>query len=166
MKNRNYTLRVRPFLAALVTLLFLVLASGCASAGASDLRPFTSDGCTLFPDGTIRDRAKWCDCCFTHDIAYWQGGTEEDRKKADEALRLCVLERTQDKNLAETMYLGVRAGGLPAFPTWYRWGYGWNYGKGYVPLTEQEKQQVRDKIDDYYRKHPKGYCREKHKGGE
>ncbi len=138
--------------------LALLLLSGCAAASASDLKGFSSDGCSLFPDGTIKDRTKWCSCCLTHDIAYWQGGTAGDRKTADEALRDCVFERTRDKALAETMFVGVRAGGHPAFPTWYRWAYGWPYGRGYKPLTDAEKQQARERLDEYYLKHPTGYC--------
>ncbi len=147
-----------PFLA--LALMCLAIA-GCAAAMAQDLKDFTSDGCSLFPDGTIKNRGKWCDCCFAHDMAYWRGGTGDEREKADEALRACVLDRTGDKALAETMYFGVRAGGHPAFPTWYRWGYGWTYGRGYKPLTVQEQRQVREKQDDYARKHPAGYCGEK-----
>ncbi len=144
-------------------LLMLCLMPGCAAAAASDqLRGFSSDGCSLFPDGTIKDRNKWCDCCLSHDIAYWQGGTAGDRKKADEVLRDCVFERTKDKALADTMYLGVRAGGHPAFPTWYRWAYGWSYGRGYRPLSDAEKQQARERIEEYYQKHPAGYCAEHH----
>ncbi len=144
----------------LLLVLFSFLVS--CSASASDLHDFASDGCSLFPDGNIKDRDLWCDCCLSHDIAYWQGGTKEDRKRADETLRECVLERTHSKVLADMMYDGVRAGGHPVFPTWYRWGYGWKYGKGYAALTEQEKQQVREKLDVYYAKHPTGYCKEKH----
>jgi protein tyrosine/serine phosphatase len=148
-------------LALLALLTALVLSCpGPFDAHAADLRPFTSDGCILFPDGTIRDRTKWCDCCLTHDLAYWQGGTGEARKQADEALRECVLERTKDKALAETMYLGVRAGGHPAFPAWYRWGYGWSYGRGYKPLSEAEKQRVGERLDEYTQQHPRGYCGE------
>lgn len=145
-----------------VAFICLVSSLGPTSAAASDLKPFSSDGCSLFPDGTIRDRAKWCECCLVHDIAYWQGGTDAERKRADEALRDCALERTKDKALAETMYLGVRAGGHPAFPTWYRWGYGWSYGRGYAALTDAEKEQVQEQLNAYYLKHHAGYCAEKH----
>jgi hypothetical protein len=117
----------------------------------------------LFPDGTVGDRAKWCQCCLQHDIAYWRGGTEAERKDADRTLRQCVLERTGDKALAETMYLGVRAGGHPAFPTWYRWAYGWTYGRGYEPLADDERKQVQSKLDAYVKKHPEGYCSERHR---
>jgi protein tyrosine phosphatase (PTP) superfamily phosphohydrolase (DUF442 family) len=152
----------RSFQSVLLTLLTaLVLSWPCPfEALAADLRPFTSDGCSLFPDGTIKDRTKWCDCCLSHDIAYWQGGTAAERKKADEALRECVLDRTNDKALAESMYLGVRAGGHPAFPAWYRWGYGWPFGRGYKPLSDAEKQRVQEVLDDYTQKHPTGYCGE------
>ena len=89
-----------------------------------------------------------------------RAGPQEERKKADEALRDCVLDRTKDKALAETMYLGVRAGGHPAFPAWYRWAYGWSYGRGYKPLSDAEKQRVRERLDEYAQKHPTGYCGE------
>ena len=147
-------------LAIIQILVFTLLA--CGPAFASDLHDFTSDGCSLFPDGNMKDRALWCDCCLAHDIAYWQGGTKEERKHADEVLRECVLQSTGNKALADMMYNGVRAGGHPAFHTWYRWGYGWKYGKAYAALTEQEKRQVRKKLDAYYTKHPSGYCREAH----
>jgi hypothetical protein len=62
------------------------------------------------------------------------------------------------------MFDGVRAGGHPAFPTWYRWGYGWRYGKVYAPLTEQENQEMQRKLEAYTAKHPTGYCQERHGG--
>jgi len=134
-----------------------LLTGGCATA--SDINQFASDGCSLFPDGTLKDRTLWCDCCFKHDITYWRGGSEEERKRADKALRACVLERTGDKAFAEMTYDGVRVGGSPVFPTWYRWGYGWEYGRGYKPLTEEEQNQVASMLDTYRKSHPSGYCR-------
>ncbi len=139
-----------------LALLFLVMLAGPAKAGA-DLAAFTSDGCSLFPDGTVQEGQKWCDCCLQHDMAYWRGGTEEERLKADEALRDCVVEKTRDTALADTMYLAVRAGGHPAFPTWYRWAYGWSYGRAYKPLTDPEKERAHALLDDYRAKHPAGY---------
>jgi protein tyrosine phosphatase (PTP) superfamily phosphohydrolase (DUF442 family) len=125
-------------------ILLFVVALTCAGGAlaAEQLAPFASDGCSLFPNGTPSAREKWCDCCLQHDLAYWQGGTEAERLAADAALRDCVLVKTVDAQLAEAMYLGVRAGGHPAFPTWYRWGYGWPYGRGYAPLTAQERTEV------------------------
>lgn len=120
----------------------VVLLSGCVTA--QELKPFSSDGCSLFPDGDRADRKRWCACCLQHDLAYWRGGTEDERKHADEQLRTCVVERTGNALLAETMYLGVRAAAAPAAPTWYRWGYGWNYGRGYARLTDQESARANE----------------------
>ena len=36
--------------------------------------PFTTDGCTLWPDGF------WQSCCVEHDMAYWCGGSAEERR--------------------------------------------------------------------------------------
>jgi len=143
-----------------VALWIVALFAYCTPAGATDLKDFTSDGCNLFPDGTISDGAKWCECCLRHDIAYWQGGTEEERKQADVALRDCALERTGDKALAETMYLGVRSGGHPAYFTWYRWAYGWPYGRGYKAMNFEEQEAGRAKLMDYEKHHPGEYCSE------
>ena len=63
-------------------LLFL----GCESAkeaGEPQLSDFKSDGCSLFVDGTFKDRDLWKGCCVEHDVAYWQGGTKKERKQAD-----------------------------------------------------------------------------------
>jgi hypothetical protein len=147
-----------------IILFIAVFLFTIASASAADLHDFTSDGCSLFPDGNIKDRALWCDCCLAHDISYWRGGTQEDREHADKMLRDCVFERTGSKALADLMYNGVRTGGHPAFLTWYRWGYGWKYGKNYAPLTEQENQEALRKLEAYYAKHPSGYCKERHGG--
>ena len=149
---------------SLSALLAVLTLSSCFSGPhphTADISPFTSDGCSLFPDGTFTDRYKWCDCCQTHDLAYWQGGSADERSRADVTLRDCVLTRTGDKELAETMYLGVQVVGSPAFPTWYRWGYGWSYGRGYQPLSKVEIRHVKKWLADYTQRHPAGYCVEK-----
>lgn len=132
--------------------------TGCqTSAGMAE---FTSDGCSLFPDGTPSSPAQWCDCCFAHDRAYWQGGTQGERQQADQALRRCVLDRTGNPALADMMYRGVRGGGSPVFPAWYRWGYGWPYGRGYRPLAAEERQQAQQLLQRYDRLHPTGFCQQ------
>jgi hypothetical protein len=158
MKRRRSTIDGIPALCRLLLLALTALLGSSAPAPAAELSGFTSDGCSLFPDGTISERRKWCECRFEHDIAYWKGGTEQERMEADAALRDCVRERTGDKRLAETMYLGVRAGGHPAFPTWYRWGYGWGYGRGYAPLTDEERDQARAKREAYRKGPSRPYC--------
>jgi len=125
---------------------------------AEQLSAFTSDGCSHFPDGTLTKINLWCGCCIAHDIAYWQGGSRQQKKLADKALRTCVLKSTENKLLAETMYVGVRFGGLPIFPVWYRWGYGWDYGRGFQSLNKEEKQLVATQLQQYKLKQPKSYC--------
>lgn len=140
-----------------IALLFLVLiVSACARHPV--LHDFKSDGCSLFPDGDRKDRKLWCDCCFIHDTAYWRGGTQDQRKHADKELRDCVLARTGDKALAGTMYRGVRIGGHPAFPVWYRWGYGWTYGRGYQALSADEQAQANTKITEFRKQGMPAIC--------
>jgi len=105
------------------------------------LKPFYTDGCSVFPDGTWQDGDLWRNCCLRHDYDYWKGGTEAERKASDQALKQCVAKLGED-TVAELMLAGVRAGGSPYFPTSYRWGYGWPLGRGYKALTDDELQQV------------------------
>jgi hypothetical protein len=47
-----------------------------------------------------------------------------------------------DPATAELMLGAVRVGGSPLWPTKFRWGYGRPFGRGYKPLTEEEKAIV------------------------
>ena len=124
------------------------------------MQPFTTDGCSHFPDRSKLDKSDWCECCIQHDFAYWRGGNAEARLQADQELSACVLRASGNKTLAELMFAGVRAGGGPDFYTSYRWGYGWKFGKGYMELTPEEIAQA-DKLEKEYRdKHPTLVCPE------
>lgn len=123
------------------------------------LADFSSDGCSLFPDRSLINADDWCDCCFEHDIAYWKGGTEEERLAADIALRECILEKTGNAELAELMYEGVRFGGSPYFYNWYRWGYGWSYERKYQALTPEEEAMAEEKLKQYFAGNPQHPCR-------
>jgi hypothetical protein len=142
----------------LIALVLLSPAMANSAAAASVLHDFKSDGCSLFPDGNLEHRDLWCDCCFAHDIAYWRGGTQKERSQVDKTLRDCVIDRTHNKALAVLMYDGVRTGGHPAFPTGYRWAYGWSYGRGYRALSDEEQQQAKEKLEQFFKKYPAGYC--------
>lgn len=119
------------------------IAVACSSD--SDLQPFSSDGCSLFPDSSLIAKVDWCSCCFEHDLVYWRGGTSEEREVADAQLKECVLGKTGDETLATLMYEGVKLGGSPYFYNWYRWGYGWDYDRKYQALTPAE-QNLADKL--------------------
>lgn len=141
----------------LLLVVALLLLGGCASTRG--LHAFTTDGCSLFPDGDAEDRARWSDCCVAHDQAYWRGGTAAERKQADRDLRACVLARTARPMLAGLMYRGVRVGGMPLVPTPFRWAYGWTYGRGYAPLTPEEQRQADEKLAAYYSlERPRARC--------
>ena len=128
---------------------------------------FTTDGCSggmsagwEFLTGkleTLRNRhgenPPWADCCLAHDRLYHEGGPREataaesfdGRKKADLALKDCVLEtraaradslqadygltpdeaRLLYETVAGLMYRAVRIGGMPCTGLSWRWGYGW-----------------------------------------
>ena len=109
---------------------------------ADEIKPFTSDGCSAFPDGNFENKELWLNCCIAHDFAYWQGGTYSERRKADEELNQCV-SKLGEGTTGTLMYFGVRVGGSPYWPTSFRWGYGWPYPRGYKALTVEEKQQIK-----------------------
>ena len=143
----------RPALAAGVTVWVAVLTAvwmaGCTTTGVPQMAAFSTDGCSRFPDRSLIGPGDWCDCCLAHDLAYWRGGTEQERQAADEALRRCVADKTHNLTLANLMHAGVRAGGGPYLFTAYRWGYGWPYGRGYTPISPAEDEQVRFLRNEY-----------------
>ncbi len=120
--------------------LLFVLFSGVASA--ENIKPFTSDGCSSFPDGTFEHKELWLSCCTVHDYAYWQGGTYNERLIADKQLQQCVTN-VGEPHIAQLMLAGVRVGGSPYFPTSFRWGYGWSYPRLYKALTAEEQKQIK-----------------------
>lgn len=126
--------------------LVLLISALTASAQAAELDMFSTDGCSAFPDGTPAQKQLWQACCVAHDLAYWAGGSYADRQAADEAMQECVAD-VEAPEVAKLMWVGVRLGGSPFFPTSYRWGYGWRYVRGYKPLDEAEKQQIMATID-------------------
>ncbi len=118
---------------------YCLLAASTASPG--DLSPFTTDGCSFFPDGTLVSTDAWLECCTEHDRAYWKGGSFQERVLADMTLKKCVADLGEPQ-VAEIMLQGVRTGGSPYWPTRFRWGYGWPYPRGYRSLSAEELRQV------------------------
>ena len=121
------------FLSLSLSLNLPLLLGACARPPV--LRPFTSDGCSLFPDRDRVSGESWCGCCLEHDYAYWRGGSEAERDSADRALGDCVEKRTGDAYLAKAVYRGTQRGGAGGMPTWYRWGYGWPR-RTIAPITD------------------------------
>lgn len=126
-------------------------------AGAG-LAPFSTDGCSRFPDRSPGGEADWCGCCVAHDLAYWRGGTVRERLEADRVLRSCVSAASHSPLLSRIMYAGVRLAGGPYSPTSFRWGYGWPYGRAYQPLDQREEAQVTPLRDAYLSRNPTLAC--------
>ena len=135
-----------------------ILLGVSACSDVNELAPFTSDGCSLFPDSSMITSQDWCSCCFEHDMAYWRGGTESERENADIALRDCVTQRTGNETLANLMYEGVRFGGSPYFYNWYRWGYGWGYERQYQALSDEESALADLMLEEFLEQSPLGVC--------
>lgn len=110
---------------------------------AAELTPFTSDGCSAFPDGTLFQKQLWLKCCTAHDYRYWKGGSYQERIAADKALKSCVA-KVGEPEIALLMLAGVRVGGTPYLPTSFRWGYGWKYPKFYGKLTKKELLLIKE----------------------
>ena len=127
-------------IATIISFMLSILAASPAYA-ADQLKPFTTDGCSEFPDGTPQHKNLWLKCCVAHDKKYWAGGTYEERLDADKELRACV-QSVGEPVIAEVMLAGVRVGGSPWWPTTFRWGYGWPYTHGYRALNKGEKAQA------------------------
>lgn len=125
--------------------LLLLLLCLSAPASAEGLSPFTTDGCSLFPDGTPAQQSLWVHCCIRHDLAYWKGGNEQQRLDADNALHQCVAQTGEEK-IAKLMLAGVRVGGSPTSIMNYRWGYGWPLLRGYKELTAEEIKEVEQQL--------------------
>lgn len=86
------------------------------SINAEEIQPFTSYGCSVFPDGIFTERELWLNCCTAHEYTYWQGGSYDDRVDADKALQQCVAKVGQPE-IAALMLAGVRVGGTPYLST-------------------------------------------------
>jgi hypothetical protein len=126
-----------------LSIVALLLLPAIVTAEEIDL--FTTDGCSSFPDGTIDQQTLWLSCCIQHDLAYWKGGSYEQRLESDQLLEQCVSE-VGEPEIAKLMLAGVRVGGTPYLPTHFRWGYGWSYLRGYKILTDEEKLDVKQKL--------------------
>lgn len=108
----------------------------------TDIPVFTpkyhSDGCSggmsaiyaklKFLHNKLGKTLPWRQCCVIHDKAYYYGGSRKLKKKADEALKQCVSKTVGNENLGLILGMmmkdAVWVGGVPYFPTSYRWSYG------------------------------------------
>ena len=85
---------------------------------------FVSDGCTMWPD--VSNGKDIYPACFLHDLKYWAGYPNEsvERLVADAELMIDVARIRQSTKMAETMFHGVRVGGIGSLKQSFSWGFG------------------------------------------
>jgi hypothetical protein len=137
------------FLLKIISLCLLMLPFTVSQA--NEIKPFKTDGCSMWMDGPPLYPNLWRHCCVAHDLAYWQGGTKEQRSMADNAIQACVLEAAESKGMANYMHGMIRWGGSPYWMSLYRWGYGWNYWekmkpRGYKTPTIKEQIKINEQM--------------------
>nr|BDT27679.1 FAD-binding oxidoreductase [Bacteriovorax sp. HI3] len=120
----------------LLSLLSLVIMAPSLKAELK-LKPFETDGCTMFADGTYSKPGLWKHCCTEHDLRYWFGGSENDMDQADLRLRSCV-EKAAGPKWGYVIYTGVRAGHHSPIKNKYQWNWGWEVAREKKPLTPAE----------------------------
>ncbi|WP_413560586.1 hypothetical protein [Bdellovibrio sp. HCB209] len=137
-------------LTALVITSLLILTS-CQtfqdSLNLEKIQPFTSDGCSMSPNGPRAKPNGFLECCVNHDLAYWQGGTLEQKQTADLALQACITENSNEK-IGKVFYEAVSLGGGPQFNTSFRWGYGWPKRRTYEALNHTERKSVEQELQN------------------
>jgi len=119
-----------------IILLFSFFISFSAKAENS-LKPFFTDGCTLFVDGTPSKPGLWRPCCVEHDLRYWVGGSTDDMDRTDLKLKSCV-QKIAGEHWARTIYTGVRAGHYSPIKNKTAWSWGWTNRREKVALNSQE----------------------------
>ena len=81
---------------------------------------FEYDGCSMFPD------SNYLDCCTAHDTDYFFWWEWQKRLASDNKLMQCVADKgwVQYNAFWALMWVWVRVGWAPIFPTPYRWWFG------------------------------------------
>lgn len=131
----------------IVLALFFLALSGHLSAAEGILRPFLTDGCTGYPEGTQDEPTLWHHCCVFHDLEFWAGGELRDRKFMDLRLRDCVAS-TGEVHHAKLIYIGVRVGShSPVKKAGMQWGNAWDAKKTRVTsLAASEIDLIENEI--------------------
>lgn len=119
-----------------------LIASVAWAKKDADLKPFLTDGCTSYAEGTRAQPDLWKHCCVEHDLFFWAGGSHAERKETDLRLKSCV-EKTGELTHARLIYLGVTIGDTsPIHFKGKQWGHAFEGRERYLSLNEREKASV------------------------
>lgn len=146
LKLTKFTI-VKTCRVSVIAALQMILAS-CITVPSEDDRSidaFVSDRCSYYAEGTIAQNNLWCHCCVEHDLYYWMGGSETQRRDADAVFSRCIAETGASANAA-IMWFGVRIAGGPNTKASYRWGFGWPYHSPYRVLNEEEQGMLAEQL--------------------
>jgi hypothetical protein len=131
-----------------ILILLLFIFTYEASSKELRLLDFKTDNCTFFPEGTVSKPDVWKDCCVSHDLWYWVGGTSKEQDQADLDLKSCVT-RKSSSFYGNLMYQGVRLGHLSPIKSEYRWSWGWaEESREFQALTTDEKNKAKQLLRD------------------
>lgn len=125
--------------------LFFGFCIGKSEASTNTLKSFSTDGCTLFVDGTPKRPGLWTHCCEEHDLRYWFGGSQADMDKTDLRLQACVKE-VAGSTWARIIYTGVRAGHNSPVKNKTQWSWGWSHERPNISLDSTESQYVIEEL--------------------
>lgn len=126
----------------IIILILAFISLPCLGSDAQNLKPFVTDFCTSYREGTSQKPDLWKHCCVEHDLYFWAGGSLEDRKATDLRLKSCV-ESTGAIFQAKLIYLGVTLGGVsPIKFKSKQWGNAWENRQRHISLNEIETSQL------------------------
>lgn len=88
-------------------------------------RIFKSDGCSGGWPDTWNDFNLY-PACWIHDLKYWAGFEDEENERliADAELMIDIVKITNNIELSQIMFAGVRAGGGGFWKRSFSWGFG------------------------------------------
>ena len=121
--------------------LLLTLTSYPLHSSELKLKPFETDGCTMFVEGPNRDPKLWKHCCVEHDLRYWFGGSSSEMDATDLRLKSCV-EKVAGDYWATLIYKGVRAGHYSPIKNKYAWSWAWSVKREDKSLNADEASYV------------------------
>ena len=133
-----------------VVILFFLSASMLSAFAKNErsLKPFLTDYCTAYFEGTRERPGVWKHCCLEHDLYFWAGGSRSDRQETDLRLGKCV-EATGEVEQGRLMYAAVALGGIS--PIKFRakfFGNGWKQNRPrYTKLSSDETQIIIQEVE-------------------
>jgi hypothetical protein len=131
----------------ILILLASLISYAAIAQDNGNLKPFLTDYCTGYAEGTRAQPDLWKHCCVEHDLYFWAGGSRDDRKATDLRLKHCV-EATGAVEVARLIYAAVTVGG--ASPIRFKtkeWGHAFANRERYLALTTQETSLVIEHLE-------------------